>query len=81
MGIARQAAGLTLEDLGKLLGAAEGDPARQVAYRLTSKPPAAWVRLRKTCEVLGVSADWLLGAGPRLPTSANSLGGDGREKT
>jgi len=81
LGIARQAAGLTLADLGKLLGAPEGDPARQLAYRLSSKPPAAWVRLRKACEALGVSADWLLGAGPRLPTSIHSLGEDTREKS
>lgn len=73
LGIARAAAGLSLEDLGKLLGS-EGDAARQFAYRLSSRPPAAWLKLRRACVVLGVSADWLLGAGPRLPSSTISVG-------
>jgi len=81
LGIARQAAGLTLEEFGQLLGSPEGDPSRQVAYRMSRKPPAAWIKLFRTCEVLGVSADWLLGAGPRLPTSTNSIGKERRGKT
>jgi len=70
LAIARRAAGLTLEELGIAVGAGPGAPAQQVAYRLTAKPPAAWVRLRKACDALGVSADWLTGEGPRLPAGA-----------